>query len=212
MMSENDSNLNLGNADTPIKKNIVKDRFKYSSSAILTPANVLTVARLLLSIPFLFWLYYQETGWWLFVSFQILALSDIVDGNIARKNGPTTSGAFLDPLADKVLAIGCFVVLGFRDYYSWIPIFIMGGRELSVSVARTILAKYKISLPARKLGKAKTLMQMLAIGLVIFPPVDDLKNLHSFLLWAACALSIVSGIDLFINAQRAVEENKNLSS
>jgi CDP-diacylglycerol--glycerol-3-phosphate 3-phosphatidyltransferase len=207
-MSEDITNIDAETSDIPIKKIIIKDRFKYSSSAILTPANVLTFARLVLSIPFLFWLYYQETGWALFIVFQILAWSDYIDGIFARKNGPTTSGAFFDPLADKILTIGCFVVLGFRDYYSWLPILIMGGREFSVSVARTILSKYKISLPARKLGKAKTLMQMLAIGLVIFPPVDHLKDMHNVFLWSACVLSVISGVDLFINAQKAVEENK----
>ena len=191
-----------------LKKIVVKDSFKYSSSAIMTPANILTFARLILSFPFLFWLYKQQSGWLLFVSFFVLSASDYVDGIIARKNGPTTSGAFLGPLADKILAIGGFIVLGMRDYYAWLPIIIMRMREGGVSVARTVLSKYKISLPARKLGKAKTLVQLLAVGLVIFPPLDDYTNFHSVLLWSACTLSVVSGIDLFINAQRAVVETK----
>lgn len=201
---------NSANVDVSIAKKILdKNRFKYSSTAIVTPANVLTFARLLLSLPFLFWLYKDQSGWLLWLAFFILSTSDIVDGHIARKNGPTTSGAFLDPLADKILALGCFLVLGFRGYYAWLPIIIMGVREVSVSVARSLLSKAKISLPARKLGKLKTLVQLLAVGLVMFPPSEDLAGLHSTLLWAATILSVVSGIDLFVNASRAVEESNS---
>lgn len=195
--------------DSLAKKILAKDMFKYSSSAIVTPANILTFARLVLTLPFLFWLYKTQSGWLLWLAFFVLSASDIVDGHIARKNGPTTSGAFLDPLADKILALGCFVVLAWRGYYAWLPIIIMGVREVSVSIARSLLSKANISLPARKLGKLKTLVQLLAVGLVMFPPSDDLPNFHGFLLWTATVLSVISGIDLFVNASRAVEENNS---
>jgi CDP-diacylglycerol--glycerol-3-phosphate 3-phosphatidyltransferase len=156
-------------------------------------------------------LFEQQTGWLLFASFFILSASDYIDGIIARKNGPTTSGAFLDPLADKILAIGAFFVLAMGGFYIWLPIIIMAVREIGVSLARTLLARYKISLPARKLGKVKTLIQMLAVGLVIFPPLKDFDQFHGIMLWVACVLSVISGIDLFINAQKAVEENKSHS-
>ena len=130
----------------------------------------------------------QQTGWLLFASFFILSASDYIDGIIARKNGPTTSGAFLDPLADKILAIGAFFVLAMGGFYIWLPIIIMAVREI-----------------------VKTLIQMLAVGLVIFPPLKDFDQFHGIMLWVACVLSVISGIDLFINAQKAVEENKSHS-
>jgi CDP-diacylglycerol--glycerol-3-phosphate 3-phosphatidyltransferase len=184
-------------------------QFKYPATAVMTPANILTFIRLALSIPFLVWMYYAESGWFLWGAFTILALSDVVDGIWARRAGPTTSGAFLDPLADKILAMGGFIVLGLNDYYLWLPIIIMAAREVAVSVARSVLARYRISLPARKLGKAKTFVQLLAVGFPIWPPTADLFGFNDAFLWFAAGLSVVSGIDLFVHAQREVQE-KNI--
>lgn len=184
-------------------------RFKYSSSAVWTPANLLTLFRLCATFPFLVWMYYEESGWLLWAAFTILALSDVVDGIIARRIGTTTFGAFFDPMADKVLAIGGFVVLATGSYYSWIPILIMAFREVAVSMARSVLSRYQISLPARPLGKAKTFVQLSAVGAPLFPPLDQFQTFNQGVLWVACALSVISGIDLFVNAQREVQE-KNI--
>ncbi|MFN8015611.1 MAG: CDP-diacylglycerol--glycerol-3-phosphate 3-phosphatidyltransferase [Acidimicrobiia bacterium] len=185
------------------------NQFKYSKSALVTPANILTVSRLVVSIPFLIWLYFENSGWLIWFVFFLLSISDLVDGVIARKNGPTTFGAFFDPLADKVLAIGGFVVYGLRGYYIWLPIIIMAFREVLVSVSRSVLSKYKISLPARSLGKVKTFLQLCAVGFPMFPPIEDFKTFHNYTLWAACILSVVSGIDLLVHAQKEVQE-KNI--
>lgn len=154
-------------------------------------------------------MYYSDASWILWAAFFLVSASDYIDGVIARKAGPTTFGAFFDPLADKVLALGGFIVFGMKGYYPWLPIVIMGLREIGVSGARSILAKYKISLPARKLGKAKTFIQLLAVGFPIFPPTADLRTFNICILWIACLLSVVSGIDLFLNAQKEVQE-KNI--
>lgn len=181
-------------------------QYKYSSSAVLTPANVLTFMRLIVSIPLLVWMYYEHSGWLVWLAFTVVAMSDVVDGALARRIGVTTSGAFLDPLADKVLAMGAFVVYGMRGYYLWIPIIIMLVREVAVSLARSVLSRYKISLPARKLGKAKTFAQLCAVGFPLFPPIEQFHDFHNVILWLACVLSVVSGIDLFVHAQREVQE------
>ena len=184
-------------------------KFRSSTSAVLTPANFLTILRLFVSVPFLFWLYENPSGWFVWGAFCILALSDIVDGIIARKNGPTTFGAFFDPLADKVLAIGGFLVFALLGYYLWIPLAIMAFREIAVSLARSVLSRYKISLPARKLGKAKTFVQLSAVGLPMIPPMYEFRTFNLGILWFACALSIISGIDFLLHAQREVHD-KNI--
>lgn len=184
-------------------------KMRYSASAVWTPANFLTIARLIASVPFLFWLYDVQSGWLVWFTFTLLALSDVVDGIIARKNGPTTFGAFFDPLADKVLAIGGFLVFALLGYYLWIPLIIMAFREIAVSLARSILSRYKISLPARKLGKAKTFVQLCAVGLPMLPPIHEFRIFNLSVLWFACFLSAVSGIDLLVHAQREVHE-KNI--
>ena len=194
---------------SPDNSSIAPARFRYSSTAVMTPANVLTLVRLVASVPFLVWMYYEQSGWLVWTAFFILSMSDVVDGVIARRIGPTTFGAFFDPFADKVLAIGAFVVYGIRGDYIWIPIIIMAIREVAVSGARSVLSRYRISLPARSLGKAKTFLQLCAVGAPMFPPLHNLHTFHLGILWAACALSVISGIDLFLHAQREVQE-KNI--
>lgn len=196
----------MNSSDLTVKKQPITPRvFRYSSSAVLTPANILTIIRLVVSVPFLIWLYYEQSGWLVWSAFFVLSMSDVVDGIIARRNGPTSFGAFFDPLADKVLAIGAFIVFGLLDVLIWLPIIIMASREIAVSGARSVLSRYKISLPARKLGKLKTFLQLSAVGVPMLPPLVDFHTFHLWLLWSACALSVISGIDLFVNAQREVQ-------
>ena len=74
----------------------------FGPSAILTPANVITIARLLVA-PVAFWMIIQqESSWPLWVLWALLTTTDSLDGYLARRQGTTRSGAFLDPLADKV--------------------------------------------------------------------------------------------------------------
>lgn len=186
-----------------------KPILRYSPSAVLTPANFLTIFRLIVSIPFLFWLYENPSSWLVWGAFVLLAASDVVDGIIARKNGTTSFGAFFDPLADKVLAIGGFLVFALLGYYLWIPLAIMAFREIAVSLARSVLSRYKISLPARKLGKIKTFVQLSAVGLPMMPPMYDFRTFNLGVLWFACAMSVISGVDLLLHAQKEVHD-KNI--
>ena len=77
----------------------------YGPSAIATPANYVTMIRILVS-PLLFaMISHNPSGWIVWALWTALALTDGVDGWIARRHGTTRSGAFLDPLADKVLVL-----------------------------------------------------------------------------------------------------------
>ena len=77
----------------------------FGPSAILTPANAITIARLLLAPVAFVMIVRQESSWALFVLWVVITTTDSLDGYLARKQGTTRSGAFLDPLADKVLAV-----------------------------------------------------------------------------------------------------------
>ena len=70
------------------------------------------------------------------------------------------------------------------------------GRELFVSIYRSLAAKRGISLPARQLGKWKAVLQMLAVGVYVFPPFDDYPGIKLAVVWVAVALTIISGIDI----------------
>ena len=91
-------------------------------SALATWANAITVGRLLLS-PVMFWVIpdHDRGSWIAFGLWFVLCASDAVDGYIARRHGATRSGAFLDPLADKVLVLGAMFTLVGEDVFWILP-------------------------------------------------------------------------------------------
>jgi CDP-diacylglycerol--glycerol-3-phosphate 3-phosphatidyltransferase len=169
---------------------------RFGPEAVATPANFLTIARLLLAVPTLI-LIGREGASWLTVSLWfVLSCTDGVDGWIARRDGTTRSGAFLDPLADKFLTIGGFVALVARGDIWWFPVALIAAREVFVSIYRSAAARRGVSLPARQLGKVKAALQMLAVGAYVLPPFEELTELKLAMLWIAVAFTIVSGLDI----------------
>jgi CDP-diacylglycerol--glycerol-3-phosphate 3-phosphatidyltransferase len=169
---------------------------RFGPGAVATPANALTVLRLLLAIPTLILIEQQGATWLTTGLWFVLSCTDGVDGWLARRDGTTRSGAFLDPLADKVLTIGGFVALLMRGDIWWLPVALIAAREISVSIYRSAAARRGISLPARQLGKWKAFLQMLAVGAYVFPPVEDLEGLKLTILWVAVGFTILSGLDI----------------
>src|SRR5262245_50166820 len=106
----------------------------FGPSALATPANAVTVLRLLLA-PVAFGLIVDRPVSWLtWAVWAVLACSDGLDGYLARKHGTTRSGAFLDPLADKVLVLGGMVALVSIDRFWWVPVAIIAVREIVISL------------------------------------------------------------------------------
>ncbi len=178
---------------------------RFGPDAIRTPANAITFARLLFTIPVLMMILGDDPGagsWNTFTGWLVLWVTDGIDGWFARRDGTTRSGAFLDPLADKILVLGGFVALGIRGDIAWLPVAIIAGREAIVSLYRTLEGRRGVSVPARRLGKWKANVQFVAVALVLFPPTSDLGWLHDTALWAAVAFTVVSGLDLFQAARR----------
>ncbi len=83
----------------------------FGPSALLTPANGITVIRLLATPVVIVLILRWGANWFTFVFGGLLAMSDGIDGWLARKQGTTRSGAFLDPLADKAVVLGALVAL-----------------------------------------------------------------------------------------------------
>ena len=84
----------------------------FGPSALATPANAVTITRLLLAIPLLMLIADHPSSWPATALWIILCITDGIDGYLARRQGATRSGAFLDPLADKVLVLGAMIATG----------------------------------------------------------------------------------------------------
>ncbi len=172
---------------------------RFGQGAIATPANFVTIARLIFAVPLLVLVYDRGPEWATVGGWFILSVTDGLDGFLARRDGTTRSGAFLDPLADKCLVLGGFGVLVARGDVWWLPVALIAAREIAVSVFRSLAARRGRTLPARRLGKFKTIVQMLAIGAVLLPWTADAHGLQVAILWLAVALTLVSAADLFLH-------------
>lgn len=169
---------------------------RFGPGALATRANALTLTRMVLAVP-LFILIVNDGASWLAVSgWFVLSITDGLDGYIARREGTTRSGAFLDPIADKFLAVGGFLALAVRGDYAWLPVLLVVGREVFISVYRGLAGRRGISLPARQLGKYKTNVQLLAVGTVLFPPLADATTFQTVFMWGAVAITLISGADI----------------
>jgi len=173
-------------------------------NAIATWANAVTVGRILVS-PLMFVVIpdYPGGSWVAFALWFVLCSSDGIDGYLARRHGATRSGAFLDPLADKVLVLGAMFTLVSRDVYWVVPVLIIAIREVAISMYRVLAGAKGISVPASQLAKFKTVAQQLSVGFAIIPlAADDGTWLWLWLLWIAVFLTTTSGLQYMWRAQR----------
>jgi len=170
---------------------------RFNASARLTPANALTLVRILLA-PVLFALIFDArntrgASWPVFTLGVLLALTDHYDGQLARRHGTTRSGAFLDPLADKVVVIGAMVCLVMVNRYWWFPVAIVTARELAITAMRAHFARSGMAIPARTSAKYKTFVQGIALLVAVIPILRDTQTPSVVALWIAVAMTLWSG-------------------
>ena len=182
----------------------MKTESSFGPSALATPANAVTLARLAISPIVLVVIASGGASWPAFGAWVALTASDGIDGYIARRQGTTSSGAFLDPLADKVLVLGALAALVVRGDLWWFPVALIGGRELIVSIFRSRLAQRGISVPARWWAKVKTVLSEVAIGFALLPPTTDAQWLYKSLVWIAVVLTLVTGAQYLLEGGREV--------
>jgi CDP-diacylglycerol--glycerol-3-phosphate 3-phosphatidyltransferase len=172
----------------------------YGPSALATPANALTMARVLVTPFMLALIMARGPSWPSLGAWFVLASTDGVDGYLARRQGTTRSGAFLDPLADKVLVLGAMVALVVKGVFWWLPIAVIAGRELGISAYRSSVGRRGISLPARPLAKVKTVVQDLAVGFALLPWTVHHHAVANTCLWIAVVLTVASGFQYVLDA------------
>ena len=180
-------------------------RSRYGSSALATPANVITITRMIMALPFLAFVARDGASYWALVAWIVLAGSDGIDGYLARKHGTTRSGAFLDPLADKVLVLGAAWALVAAGAFWWLPVVLITARELGISIFRSIYARRGIAVPARFAAKVKTVVQEVAVGFALLPPATEHTPwVADTVLWIAVTLTVVTGISYVTDGARAL--------
>jgi CDP-diacylglycerol---glycerol-3-phosphate 3-phosphatidyltransferase len=176
---------------------------EFGPTALATPANGVTVARLLATPVVLILVLQYGTSWLTVAAWFTLSCTDGVDGWLARRHGTTRSGAFLDPLADKFLVLGAMFALVIDARFWWLPVAIITIREFGISLYRSWVARQGISVPARPLGKAKTVVQDLAVGAALLPLIGDHHpGVAVALLYLAVVLTVVSGAQYIIDGRR----------
>jgi CDP-diacylglycerol--glycerol-3-phosphate 3-phosphatidyltransferase len=178
-------------------------------SAIRTWANAVTVGRLLIS-PLMFAIIptdnvgsWVATGLWF-----LLCLSDLVDGQLARKHGTTRSGAFLDPLADKVCVLGSMFILVSRGMFSPWLVGLIAAREIAISLYRVFAGAKGVSVPASKAAKFKTFAQQVSVGFAVLPlSAADYNYLAKGSLAIATVLTLYSGLQYGAVAVKARKQD-----
>ena len=163
--------------------------------------NVLTVVRILLVPVLVAVLLSQSDHGDVFAAFifALASVTDLVDGWLARsRDDVTTFGKLMDPIADKLLVISALVSLVSIDRLAaWVATVIIA-RELAVTIAR---AQADHVIPAAMWGKVKTVVQVAAIFfLILLHPSPVWVDV---LVYAAVAVTVVSGVDFFLNLRRS---------
>jgi CDP-diacylglycerol--glycerol-3-phosphate 3-phosphatidyltransferase len=133
--------------------------------------------------------------------FGIAALTDVLDGYLARRRKQiTTLGQLMDPLADKLLITAALVSLVQMDLAPAWMVAVILGREFAVTVLRSIAHGKGMVIPASPMGKIKMAAEVTAILALILGQVEGLHQLHvigTIALWAAMVTAIVSGVDYY---------------
>jgi CDP-diacylglycerol---glycerol-3-phosphate 3-phosphatidyltransferase len=180
--------------------------------------NALTVLRFLL-VPVYAVLLFVEGGsspWWRFWAwavFVLAAVTDGIDGKIARRRGEITNfGKVADPIADKALTGTAFIGLSALGVIWWWVTVVILVREVGITVLRFVVIRHGV-MPAGRGGKLKTMLQTLSLGALTFPlwvlPLGGAWLFVAYvLLGAALVMTVVSGVDYVFKAARLRETSE----
>ncbi|MEQ9103790.1 MAG: CDP-diacylglycerol--glycerol-3-phosphate 3-phosphatidyltransferase [Rhodothermales bacterium] len=180
--------------------------------------NALTILRILVT-PLLLYLLYRATlagHFWALTLFVFAAISDWLDGKLARRYAVKSRlGQYLDPMADKILVLGTFIVLAIRfpELVPWWAVLIVASRDVAVTVLRSVFERKGLSLHTSSSAKWKTAAQLtyliaflLTLTLTHVPGAIGRSAIglmdSSFYFWsllAVAAITVYTGIQYFVN-------------
>jgi cardiolipin synthase len=176
------------------------------TDGVINVPNLITLSRIFL-IPLIVGVYYVPEDWMTIETknvsatavFILAATTDWLDGYLARRlNQMSAFGAFLDPVADKLIVVGALVALLHLNRVDMLVALIIIGRELAISALREWMAKVgrAKSVAVAFIGKLKTVGQMIAIPLLLYHEplfgLVDAQWLGTVLISVAAMLTVVS--------------------
>ena len=174
--------------------------------------TILTILRMLLSVIFMIFVLIPA-DWARIVALIIFiaaAITDKIDGHLARKNKQVTDlGAFLDPLADKMLVNLAFLAL---TYLGVVPVWVFAIiliRDFTIDGIRMMAAKEGETISASSLGKFKTTTQMIALIILLLnltTNLEPLTILGNVALYIALTFTIISGVDYLVKNSKLLIE------
>jgi len=180
-----------------------------------TAANQLTILRVLIIPAFVILLIYNYHGWAL-VLFVVAGLTDMLDGLIARRTGQkTTLGAWLDPMADKLLLVTTFVMLTVpglgqaNRFPIWLTVLVIS-RDVAIvlTVAIINMAVGKRTFRPSFWGKAATAIYIVTCAItLLFNYLHQTSPVVDFMIYASLAITLVSGIHYIVLTTRIVAES-----
>lgn len=172
---------------------------------MLNLPNILTMSRIVI-IPLVVATFFFDSPamrWTAVIMFSIAGITDFFDGYLARRaNQVSNFGRFLDPIADKLLVASVLLLIVAFDRvgrWSYLPALVILLREIMVSGLREFLAELRVSVPVTKLAKAKTTVQMIALGFLIVgsaaPAWIPAEFIGEIGIWIAAAITLITGYD-----------------
>jgi CDP-diacylglycerol---glycerol-3-phosphate 3-phosphatidyltransferase len=184
--------------------------------------NALTFLRALL-VPVILWLLAVDQAWgpfadregsgdvarwWAFGIFVFAALTDSIDGWVARRwHGVTRWGQLADPIADKLLIIGSLASLALVGELPWWAVNVIVAREVAVTMLRVrLVRRLDLVMPASAWGKTKTVSQVVAVAAYLLPELGP--RVTEPLLHVAVLLTVWSGIEYAFRAGRMARSQR----
>jgi CDP-diacylglycerol---glycerol-3-phosphate 3-phosphatidyltransferase len=169
---------------------------------LVNVANALTVLRLAL-VPFFVWFLLDggvAARLVAFVAFAVASLTDLLDGELARRRSLITDfGKIADPIADKALTGAALITLSYLGELAWWVTVVLVARELAVTGLRFWVIRHGV-IAASRGGKAKTMLQVIAISLYVLP--WHVVLVSEVVMGAAVVVTVVTGFDYAARAIR----------
>jgi CDP-diacylglycerol---glycerol-3-phosphate 3-phosphatidyltransferase len=170
--------------------------------------NHLTVVRFIL-IPVVVVLLLLDLDWWALAVFVIATFTDFIDGAMARRRDQITMvGTYIDPIADKLLVVAAlaYVAYEYEIVLAWVTVGFIAIELVMTAVYTPILLRTRSARPANTFGKAKMILQSVALYLFLLGGILELETWMTigwYLLWPALVLAVISGSKQMIGVWRA---------